>query len=171
MYKSFVNDHLDGDLFSVQLYSFGINEQYKCRCLFPTITDDSIVIYSPSKEGITILGFYTLDKQPITSSKYFESLIENTKSISGEEAGNVSVFMTMPCFHISEWIFDESLKETAKLNSIFTVLVLFASLYLESDAIMWIDEGELIYYPIKKDDVAWEHKKAISYFTERFMTK
>ncbi|MCQ2160408.1 MAG: hypothetical protein MJY97_04885 [Bacteroidales bacterium] len=169
MYSRFVNEPIKGNLYSVQLYSLGISEQDKCRYLFPTIANDSIVIYTPNKGDITILGFYSLDKQSITSSKYFESLIENTKSISGEEAGNVSIFMTMPCFHISEWIFDESLKDAAKLNSIFTML--FASLHIERDAIMWIDEGELIYYPIKKDDVAWGHYKAISYFTERFMTK
>lgn len=169
MYWNFVNEPIEGYLYSVQLYSLGVNEQDKCRYLFPTIANDSIVIYTPSKGGITILGFYSLDIQPITSSKYFESLIENTKSISGEESGNISAFISMPCFHISEWIFDESLKDTAKLNSIFTML--FASLQFDRDSIMWTDEGELIYYPINKDDISLGHNKAISYFTDRFKTK
>ncbi len=165
MYKKIEDKPIAGKLMSALLCSFGEHEKDSCRKLFPDITERSVVIYSTDRKKLTILGYYTLDSKRIEEAQFFHTLIQNTERLSGKR--NASGFLNMPCIHISQWEFDESLRNEGHLFSIFTILM--ASLSIENDSFLWVDRSEPAYYPLKKEDVNLGYHRAISYFVELFL--
>lgn len=134
------------------------------KSLFKEISDDSYVIYSPrDKENPLMLGYFILDKLPITTSKQYPYLLNNTLSQGGED--KTEEFRNLQTIHIAEWLFDESLKNKTALDQIFELITLGGIIQNpQSRTLLWTDYSTFLFYPFDKMD----RNRAIAYFVEGF---
>lgn len=136
-----------------------------CEKLFKGINKDAFIICKSEEFSALILGYFVLDNKPFTSSKDYPYLLCNLKS-AGLPDLTVDL-QKMPSFHISEWVFDESLRNTVALNRIFNLI----TQYCDDDPLtmLWSDQPTFIFYPLLNSDKDFGHNSAIAYFTEGFM--
>lgn len=141
----------------------------KCVEVFKNdILDDATIIYSPSEEGIVVLGYYVLDSANMVTSKYYESLRSAMKCFCDKDETNR--IRNTECVHIKTWVFDNALRNKAYLNIIISCII--HSCPYERKHILWYDnsQGEICFYPISRG-VVGANISALTYFTNDFMNQ
>lgn len=148
-----------------------LNDNTRQRCmdvLGNNIPNEAVIVYSPSDDGIVVLGYYVLDTLNMSQSIYFEVLREATLQYEGfDPRQNVE---GSNCIHISDWVFDESLRDRIRLQHIF--LTVTSSI---EDTInhyfVWCDSSneDILFYPIKRVRNRLANTSAILYFSHMFL--
>ena len=139
----------------------------KCVEVFKnTIPDNATIIYSPSEEGIVVLGYYVLDDANMITSKYYESL--RSATIRFQNIDETNRIKKTECVHIKSWVFDNALRNKAYLNTILSCIIDYFP--YQRKHIIWYDnkQGELCFYPIYRG-VVGANVSALAYFTNDFM--
>lgn len=170
MYVELHPNPIINEIMCVPFENLRLNDNTYERCVqtLGNIPDDAIIVYSPSEEGILVLGYYVLDDANMVTSKYYESLRNATKHFQGIDETNR--IKKTECVHIKTWVFDNALKNKAHLNTILNCIVHFFP--YNRKHILWYDnkQGEICFYPIYRGVVGGAIS-ALSYFTNDFMNQ
>lgn len=171
MYQNLQVNPIINDIMCVSYEVLSLNTNTNNRCLETFqqgIPDNATIIYSPSDNGIIVLGYYVLDALNMSHSAYFDFLRDTTIRFEGfDPRPNVE---NTTCIHINEWLFDESLRNTRRLQHIFLTIIS----NINDDVnhyFVWCDSShkETLFYPINKIENRLSNTNAIFYFSRIFM--
>ena len=164
MFKHINSETVSPNFLVVHMSQLSVSIIETVKSLFGEISDDSYIIYSPrDEEAPLILGYFILDTLPITTSEQYPYLLKNTLSQGGED--KTEEFQNMPSIHISEWLFDELLKNETALEQIFELITLGGIIQNpQFQTLLWTDYSTFLFYPFDKMD----RNRAIAYFFEGF---
>lgn len=163
MYKKIQENPIINDLWIIRfdVLSSDSKAKFECEHCFPKeLNNNSVIIYSPSDDGIVVLGYFNLDNLSITSSSLFEQIRNITLSFNGID--NIEQLSQIKCSHICSWVFDDSLRTNKHLNKIVESIVIKS----KKSFLLWYEyHDELIFYPLEN------YYLAIDYFVKAFSKK
>ncbi len=170
MYQNLQANPIINGIMCVSYEDLCLNTNTNNRCLevFPRgIPDNATIIYSPSDDGIIVLGYYVLNNQNITESYLYNALRNISRNINGVD--HHQSFLNAECHKIEEWVFDNSLNNKQHLFHIFTIIISSIVVH-EGLSFLWCDSGfdEIIYYPINNDANNNFYPFAENYFSLAF---
>lgn len=132
--------------------------------------ENTFVLYNTTEDAPIPLGYCSVDDLNITNSKYIETLLVNTanyadKNIDTDVYKRISKQM---CIHISQWLFDDKLRDVEILKQIFSNLMEHIRAVGKYELI-WCDGKEnIIYYPIQDVDYYLGYLSSSTYFAQAF---
>ena len=100
------------------------NDNTRQRCideLSNNISNEAVIVYSLSDDGIVVLGYYILNNQNITESVFYNALRDNSIHSHGIDCHQS--FLNAECHKIQEWVFDVSLNNKQHLYHIFSIMI------------------------------------------------
>ncbi len=130
----------------------------------------AFAIYCLVGETPTPLGYCKIDTLNITNSKYINALFTNT-AIYREEGINMEVFERIRkqvCAHISQWRFDEALRDATVLKRIFSPIMSFLRVLGQYEMIWYDGAEDIIHYPVQDIDFYEMYPSASNYFAMAF---
>ena len=170
MFQKFQPAHIINEISLVPYRDMRLNANNNKLCLKvfqKEIPDNAIIVYSSFNDSVVILGYYVIDNLNIIQSRFYESL--RSATIAFEGCDLTKEIESIPCIHISEWCFDESLREQRYLQYIFSDII---SNNDENRSIVWCDNcNEVFFYPIVRNENILSNTAAIIYFTDNFIQK
>lgn len=169
MYRKLTDLDAVGEIFVIPIEN--LNNVIRCQASFVLgdINDDSFIIYTKDSESeAVVLGCLNLDNLPITESPRFAYLNANTVAVNEKDSSDE--LKIMPSIHISQWVFDNSLKNEVALECIFRTITSFCNAK-SKNTMLWTDSNDLYFYPLKQSNVQFGHNAAIGYFIEKFMNE
>lgn len=174
MYQNLQGSPTINDIWSVPYSNLRLNSATNEKCInaFPKgIPEDAFVVYTSSQDnkGIVVLGYYVTDDLDMTHSAYFHTLRELTLQYEGHDP-TLDIRNT-ECVHISEWVFDDSLRNELYLQRIFSIIA--SSFDKKTNKYyIWCDSthDELLFYSLNKDEY-FGYSAAIFYFSRFFMNE
>lgn len=131
---------------------------------------ESFVIYNITDNEPIPLGFCAVDNLNIIHSKYIEDLFQNTANFNDKEfdAEMYNSIQTKKCVHISQWQFDEKLREVELLKPIFSLLMTYVREEGKYDFIWCDGKDEIIFYPVNDIDWFFGYPSSTVYFAMSF---
>lgn len=171
MYQNLQVNPIINGIMCVSYEELSLNTNTNNRCLetFPQgIPDNATIVYSPSDNGIIVLGYYVLDALNMSQSINFEALREATLQYEGfDPRQNVE---GASCIHINDWVFDESLRNRITLQHIFLTITSSIEDNI-NHCFIWCDSnnGDILFYPIKRIENRLSNTSAILYFSHMFL--
>jgi len=146
------------------------NDNARQRCidvLGNIIPNEAVIVYSPSDDGIVVLGYYILNNQNITESVFYNALRDNSINSHGIDCHQS--FLNAECHKIQEWVFDVSLNNKQHLYHIFSIMISSIETH-ERLTILWCESGfnDIIYYPIDNENNNHFYPLAEYYFSGTF---
>ena len=168
MYKEFGKDFNFKELRCVPYENAPrIVQTYCLHALQCVEENDVFVLYITTDNTPITLGFYTLDDLSIVESKYFDNLLCYTNPT--DKTKDYEKFKKYKCTHISQWVFDERLRDLEILNTIFEYIMTFVDT-LKNSNMLWVDGiCETVFYPIEKNDKISRYAKIKQYFATKFV--
>lgn len=164
MYRTIQNNPQIESIWVVSYDGLKPCDEHKRRCeeCFPDILDDNtMIIYTPSDDGIIVLGYYKLDEVNITQSTMYEQLRMNTLIIN--EIDLTDELKQKKCMCILSWVLDKSLRSKKYLTTICESIV--ENTRKQGDLLWCEGRNEIIFYPLS------ERYAAIEYFANAFMNE
>ena len=145
------------------------NTRQRCTDVFGNnIPNESVIVYSPSDDGIVVLGYYVLSNEHMADSECYEYLRARTITLQGEDP--TEEIRKFDCICISEWVFDYSLRSRNHLESIFNSIV---SGHLDGSRhfIWYVNRNrELLFYSIY-NRMSIDNTAAVIYFANEFLNE
>lgn len=169
MYKKLTDIDTVGKVFVVPIENLNAVMRSQASSIFDDISAGSFIIYTIISENeVSVLGLFNLDNLPITESPRFSYLNANT--VAANEKDSSDELERMPSIHISQWVFDNSLKNKVALNSIFQAITAYCNA-TSKNTMLWTDSNDLYFYSLRQSDIPFGHNAAIGYFIEKFMNE
>ena len=169
MYKKLTDLDTVGKIFVVPIENLNNVMRSQASSVFGDICAGSFIIYTIISENeVSVLGYFNLDNLPITESPRFSYLNANT--VAANEKDSSDELERMPSIHISQWVFDNSLKNKVALNSIFQAITAYCNA-TSKNTMLWTDSNDLYFYPLRQSDIPFGHNAAIGYFIDKFMNE
>ena len=135
-----INEHIGIVHFS------NLNELNRVRVneLFVNVNlQDALILYQTTDECPIFLGYFILDKTPITESALFESYQQNMIAAGEEE----SLISFEHCLHLRSWVFDKQLDNKIHIGHVVSYIASSGGDYPQ---ILWCECGdELLCYRIE----------------------
>ena len=169
MYNQITDLDTVGKIFVVPIENLNNVMRGQASSIFGDINAGSFIIYTIISENeASVLGYFNLDNLSITESPRFAYLNANTIAVNKKDSSDE--LERMPSIHISQWVFDNSLKNKSALNSIFQAITAFCYATSEN-TMLWTDSNDLYFYPLRQSDIPFGHNAAIAYFIDKFMNE
>ena len=146
MYIHLTDKHINEHIGIVHFLNLNKLNQVRVNELFVNVDlQDAHILYQTTDECPIVLGYFILDKTPITESALFEPYRQNMIAAGEEE----SLTSFEHCLHLRSWVFDKQLDNKIHIGHIVSYI---ASSGGDRPNILWCECGdELLCYRIESN--------------------